>query len=55
MSKIHNFVVVLGCLAGGIGLVVTGGVISNEAMLAAGVGLLGVVLGAVGLDKPQSL
>ena len=55
MSKIHNFVVVCGCLAGGVGLVVTGGIVGNEAMLTAGVGLLGVAIGAVSLDKPQRL
>ena len=55
MSKLQNFIVVLGCLLGGMGLVIISGITGNEGIMAPGTGLLGVAMGAVVLRRPQDL
>ena len=55
MDKTQQFVSILAALVAGVGLVVSGVVMGNEAMLAVGTGLIGLFTGAVGIKRPTDI
>ena len=55
MDKTQQFISILAALIAGVGLVVSGAVLSNEAMVIAGTGLIGLFTGAVAIRRPTDI
>ena len=55
MDRTQQFVSILAALIAGVGLVVSGAVMGNEAMVIAGTGLIGLFTGAVAVKRPSDI